>query len=567
MIIDITISDLGVISQATLPLGPGLTAVTGETGAGKTMVVTALGLLLGARADSARVRQGSTATWVEGRFHLTADSPALARAVELGAGVDEGELVVAREVQSEGRSRAVVGGRAAPVSALGELAEHLVVIHGQSDQIRLKSESAQRHALDRFAGAELAAVLEDYQGAFQEYKSLEQQRQDLQASMDQRQKEAAELRQALEDIEALAPVAGEDHALAETISRLTNTEDLRIAADHAKNALSQDAGGIDARDASALLDEAVRALDRVVSYDSALEPIRQAVVDAGYQISEATASLARYLASLESDGGLTLEHAHQRLASLNNLLRRYGPTLDDVLELQRTGSDRLLELDTDGDTLGILTDKAAHAFTRATELASDLSALRHDAATKLAGAVTQELAALAMPNATLHVMVEAGETLAFHGVDKVSILLAAHPGAEPLPLGKGASGGELSRVMLALEVVIAGADPVPTFVFDEVDAGVGGASALEIGRRLDALAQKAQVIVVTHLAQVAAFANNHLRVVKDTDGQVTTSSVVALEGEERVAELARMLGGMADSHTALSHARELIEKTHSVSRR
>jgi DNA repair protein RecN (Recombination protein N) len=567
VIIDITISDLGVISQATLPLGPGLTAVTGETGAGKTMVVTALGLLLGARADSARVRQGSDATWVEGRFQLAASSPVVERALELGAGLDDGELVLAREVQSEGRSRAVVGGRGAPVSALGELAEHLVVIHGQSDQIRLKSESAQRHALDRFAGAGLATVLERYQAAFHDYKELEQRRVDLQASMDQRQREAQELRDALEDIAAVAPVAGEDVSLAESISRLTNTEDLRIAADLAKNALSADASSIDSRDASALLDEAIRALDKVVAFDPALEPIRSSLVEAGYQVSEATASLAGYLAGLESDGGLNLENSHQRLASLNNLVRRYGPTLDDVLELQRTGSDRLLELDTDGDTLVALTEQAEQAMAKATELAAELSQLRMQAATKLADAVTAELAALAMPNATLHVSVDAGDTLSAHGVDKVSILLAAHPGAEPLPLGKGASGGELSRVMLALEVVIAGSDPVPTFVFDEVDAGVGGASALEIGRRLDALAQTAQVIVVTHLAQVAAFANNHLRVVKDTDGLVTTSSVQALDGEERVVELARMLGGMSDSHTALSHARELIEKTHSVSRR
>jgi len=235
--------------------------------------------------------------------------------------------------------------------------------------------------------------------------------------------------------------------------------------------------------------------------------------------------------------------------------------------MQSSGSDRLLELDTDGETLENLVAEAAQAHGEATHLANELTALRTEQAIRLASAVTAELAALAMPTATLHVSVEPGEILSSHGVDKVSILLAAHPGAEPLPLGKGASGGELSRVMLALEVVIAGADPVPTFVFDEVDAGVGGASALEIGRRLDALAQTAQVVVVTHLAQVAAFANNHLRVVKDTEGQVTTSSVAVLQGEERVAELARMLGGMADSQTALSHARELIEKTHSVSRR
>ncbi len=567
MILDITISDLGVISKATLPLGPGLTVVTGETGAGKTMVVTALGLLLGARADSARVRKGSEATWVEGRFKLAQSSPVLQRVAELGAGVDDGELVLAREVQSEGRSRAVVGGRGAPVSALAELSEHLVVIHGQSDQIRLKSESAQRQALDRFGGPALSTVLEKYQVAYNNYRDLEAARLALQTSMDQRAKEATELRQALEDISAVDPQPGEDVALQEAITRLSNTEDLRIAADLAKNALSADATGIDTRDAGALLDEAIRALDKVVSFDARLEPIRQALVDSSYQLAEATTSLAGYLAGLESDGGLNLESSHQRLSAINNLIRRYGPTLEDVLGLASSGSDRLLELDNDGDTLEELTTRQAQALLEATELATELSALRTTAATTLASAVTAELAALAMATATLHVRVEPGVELTSHGVDKVNILLAAHPGAEPLPLGKGASGGELSRVMLALEVVIAGADPVPTFVFDEVDAGVGGASALEIGRRLDALAQNAQVIVVTHLAQVAAFANNHLRVVKDTDGHVTTSSVAVLAGEDRVAELARMLGGMADSQTALSHARELIEKTHSVSRR
>jgi DNA repair protein RecN (Recombination protein N) len=273
------------------------------------------------------------------------------------------------------------------------------------------------------------------------------------------------------------------------------------------------------------------------------------------------------LAGLELEGEQSLEHCHERLASITALTRRYGPTLDDVLELATTGAERLLELDQHTDTLETLTKDAAAALAEARELATELSGMRTEAAGRLATAVTGELAALAMPTATLHVVVSSGETLAQHGVDTVSLQLSAHPGADPLPLGKGASGGELSRVMLALEVVIAGSDPVPTFVFDEVDAGVGGASALEIGRRLDALAHTSQVIVVTHLAQVAAFANNHLRVVKDTDGLVTTSSVVVLTGEERVTELARMLGGMADSQTALSHARELLEKTHSVSRR
>lgn len=567
MISDITITNLGVISEARLPLGPGLTVVTGETGAGKTMVVTALGLLLGDRADSARVRQGSAATWVEGRFTIKDDSPVRERVADIGAALDDDELIVAREVLQEGRSRAVIGGRNAPVATLSDIAEHLVVIHGQSDQIRLRSESAQRESLDRFAGPRLAELSDRYREAYEQHRELEKQLDVLRTESHARAAEAATLREALGDIESVKPEPGEDARLTETIARLTNTEDLRAAALHAKNALASDSLAVEVRDAEGLIDEALKALERVVGVDATLEPIRQTLAEASYQVAEVSTSLAGYLAGLEGDGGLSLEASHERLASLNQLLRRYGPTLDDVLELERTGSERLLELDRDGDTVEVLSAQADAALALAHQLADELSALRKTAAETLGVAVTAELSALAMATASFHVKVTPTDTLSLHGRDQVGLLLAAHPGAEPLPLGKGASGGELSRVMLALEVVIAGSDPVPTFVFDEVDAGVGGASALEIGRRLDVLAQTSQVIVVTHLAQVAAFANNHLRVVKDTDGTVTTSSVQVLEGEDRVSELARMLGGMADSQTALSHARELIEKTHSVSRR
>jgi DNA repair protein RecN (Recombination protein N) len=567
VILDITISDLGVISQARLPLGPGLTVVTGETGAGKTMVVTALGLLLGARADSARVRSGSDSTWVEGRFSLTQSPGVRERASELGAAIDDDELVLSREVHAEGRSRALVGGRSAPISALSELAEELVVIHGQSDQIRLKSESAQREALDRFAGEKLRHVVVSYQAAFTRYKELSERLTRMTTQADQRLVEAQELRVALADIEAVAPKPGEDEALKDAITKLSNTEELRAGIAQAKQALSADESSMDSTDASTLVDSALRALDRIATFDSSLGGLRTQLADASYQLQEVSQALAGYAAGLESGTGLSLEESHDRLAGITSLMRKFGPTLEDVLSFAEAGSTRLFELDGDESTVDALTAEVAQSLEETQGLAAELSALRQAAATALGAQVTVELAALAMPTATLHVRVESGQLLAQHGCDQVSLLLAAHPGADPLPLGKGASGGELSRVMLALEVVIAGSDPVPTFVFDEVDAGVGGASALEIGRRLDRLAQASQVIVVTHLAQVAAYANNHLLVVKDTDGQVTTSSVAVLEGENRVRELARMLGGMEDSHTALSHARELLEKTHSVSRR
>ena len=567
MIVDITITDLGVISQATLPLGPGLTVVTGETGAGKTMVVTALGLLLGARADAARVRQGRQASWVEGRFSLEHSPGVRTRAEELGAALDDHDLVLSREVHAEGRSRALVGGRSAPVSALSELAEELVVIHGQSDQVRLKSESAQRDVLDRFAGDELRVVLSRYQLAFARHKELSERYRTLTPQADQRRREAEELRIALADIEAVSPGPGEDETLRESIAKLTNSEELRSAIAAARHALSAEESALGAEDATTLLESALRALERVVGFDSSLEGVRGQLADATYQVQEVVHALARYAAGIESGGNLSLEESHDRLAAINGLMRRFGPSLEDVMAYAERGSTRLLELDSDESTLETLAADVEQSLADTMALATEVSSLRQAAAGTLAAQVTEELSALAMPTATFHVVVEPGSELAGHGLDRVSLLLSAHPGSAPVALGKGASGGELSRVMLALEVVIAGSDPVPTFVFDEVDAGVGGASALEIGRRLDRLAQTSQVIVVTHLAQVAAYANNHLLVVKDTDGQVTTSSVAVLEGEDRLRELARMLGGLEDSHTALSHAKELLEKTHSVSRR
>ena len=567
MIHEVSITDLGVIQEARLPLGPGLTALTGETGAGKTMVVTALGLLLGQRADSTQVRREARSTWVEGRFAVAALPSVTERAEELGAALDEGELVLSREVLPEGRSRALVGGRSAPVSALAELASDLVVVHGQSDQVRLKSETAQRDALDRFAGAPLKKALEAYRDAYEQALALQKTRDTLREQTETRISEAQSLREAIADIEAVSPIPGEDVTLSDTIAKLTHSEELRQAAIMASQALSSDDTVFDAKDALVLVDQALKSWERVVSFDPTAEELRSSLADAAYQLSEVSVGMSSYLASLENQGADSLEHTHERLAAVTALMRRHGPTLDEVIALYEGSSTRLLELEQDSDRLATLDTACEQALALAWERAGVLGDIRDTAASKLAAAVTQELAALAMPNASLHVAVSREEALSFHGANQVSLRLAAHPGAEPLPLGKGASGGELSRVMLALEVVIAETDPVPTFVFDEVDAGVGGASALEIGRRLDVLAQTSQVIVVTHLAQVAAFANNHLHVVKDTDGQVTTSSVTRLEGDERLREIARMLGGMEDSHSALTHARELMDQTHSVSRR
>lgn len=558
MIEEISIRHLGVIGEARLPLGPGFTALTGETGAGKTMVVTALGLLLGDRADTGAIRSGSGQALVEGHWHIDEHGTVADRVRDAGGDLDGGALILSRSISQEGRSRAVVGGRSTPIGVLNEIGQQLVVVHGQSDQIRLKSATAQREALDRFAGPELAAVVGDYQEVFRRWNDAQAELDVLVAERDRRAREADDLRIAMTEIEAAAPRRGEDVELAERADRLTNIEDLRLAAAQAHDLISSESLD-EARDALSLLDSARRTIDRVSGHDPELVPIGEAIANAGFVVGELATQLSSYLASLDSDGGRELETVQERRAELAVAMRKYGPSLDEVIDYLDSGSGRLLELDHDTDRIESLRAEVDADRGRVMLLADRVSDLRRVAGIRLSERVTGELAALAMGSARITVEVTQRDEYTASGRDIVAILLQPHSGAEPRPLGRGASGGELSRVMLALEVVIAATDPVPTFVFDEVDAGVGGASAIEIGRRLARLAQTAQVIVVTHLAQVAAFATNHLRVVKDSDGSVTASSVQQLHGDERIAEMARLLSGLPDSESGLAHARELIE--------
>ena len=558
MIEQITLRDLGVIARATLPMGPGFTAITGETGAGKTMVVTGLGLLMGARSDAGAVRAGADQAAVEGVWIVPELGAVAERVADAGGEVEpigggRGELYLGRTVTSEGRSRASVGGRTAPAGVLADLAEQLVVVHGQSDQLRLRSSAAQRDALDRFGGEEIAAPLAEYRAAYEHERAVSAELSDLTARREERAREAAQLRSDLDELEQLDPQPGEDVDLAARAERLAHAEDLRLAATQAHAALSQDD---DAPDVVGLLADARRALERAAANDPTLQAHAATLEDLGYRAADLATELSGYLADLDESGPHELAAVEERRAALGALVRAHG-TLDAALALRTEGALRLADLDDDGDRVERLRAESDEAHKRLDAAASALSDVRRRAADRLSAAVTEELRALALPDARVVVAVEPAAPSAA-GRDDVTILLAPHPGAEPRPVAKTASGGELSRVMLAIEVVIAGADAVPTFVFDEIDAGIGGAAAIEVGRRLAALAQSSQVIVVTHLAQVAAFANNHLSVVKSSDGSVTASSVRALDGEEREAEMARLLSGLADSPAALEHARELL---------
>lgn len=557
MIQEISINDLGVIGDATLELGPGFTVVTGETGAGKTMIVTALGLLLGARADAGSVRRGASSAVVEGRWDIPDHATVAERVEDAGGAVEDGELILTRTVSAEGRSRATVGGRGAPVAVLGELADQLVTVHGQSDQIRLTSSTAQRAALDGFGGAAVEKALGRYVAAYDTWQQHAADLETLTRDRDDRLAEAARLREASDEIEAADPQPGEDAELQERSDRLGNLEELRLSAGLAHEAISSES--LDGTDVIGLVEAARRAVERVAGADSTLQPVLEQLTELGIQASEASASLSSYLGSLEPDAGHDLELINERRALLAGLTRKYGETIDDVIAFGQRASDRLLELDGDDDRIVALQEAVAQDEQVLEQAATTLTQARTKAAADLAKRVTTELKTLAMAGATLVVEVTDAGEYRRHGRDQVAILLQPHSGTDPRPIGKGASGGELSRVMLAIEVVMAGSTTVPTFVFDEVDAGVGGAAAIEIGRRLAKLAERTQVIVVTHLAQVAAFATNHLNVVKDASGAVTSSSVRRLEGDERLQEMARLLSGLGDSASGMEHARELLD--------
>ena len=558
MIEEIRISSLGVIDSSVLELGPGLTVITGETGAGKTMVVTALGLLLGGRADSGAVRTGARQARVEGVVRVAGLDAFAAAVDEVGGevedGPDGGVVVLARNVSAEGRSRAFVGGATVPVTRLTEVTEPLVAVHGQSDQHRLLLPRAQRDALDRFGGDALARLLTTYVDTYRRLEATKRELAEVTASARERAREADLLRFGLGEIEEVSPEPGEDDDLGAEESRLGFADTLRSAAEQAREALSSENGG---PDALATTSAARGFLESVRDHDPEAASLADRLAEVTYLVSDVAADVASYASRLDTDPA-RLAAVSERRAALTALTRKYGDSIDEVLAWSQQAATRLLDLDGTDERIVALTGDRDRLSGELTAAAAALSKARTKAARRLEKQVTAELALLAMPHARLTIAVTPVEPAA-HGADDVQLLLAANVGAEPRALNKGASGGELSRVMLALEVALAGTSPVPTFVFDEVDAGVGGAAAVEVGRRLAELARTAQVLVVTHLPQVAAYADRHVLVQKASDGSVTTSGLTVLDDAARERELSRMLAGQADSDTGLAHAKELLE--------
>jgi DNA repair protein RecN (Recombination protein N) len=554
MITELRIADLGVIKDATIGLHPGLTVVTGETGAGKTMVVSGLGLLLGGRADPRSVRGGSERARVEGRFKIE-NPELLQRASEAGGELDEDELIVARHVTAAGRSRAYLGGAQVPAGVCAELTAKLVRIYGQSEQERLTEAGRQLQLLDRFAGAAVLEPLSRYSDLWSEDRAARAQLAQLEAEAQSRAREIDLLRFGLEEIERVGPNPAEDVALAAEALRLQSADDLRDSAHSAVQALAgpeDEAGG-----ALGMVYAARKAFESAVSRDAAAAPLGNRLAEASYQLTDLTADLVRYLEGLDSQPG-RLEQIAERRAQLSTLTRKYGTTCDEVLQWAAESAVRLTHLEQSDGRITTLTERLEQLSTELASLAAEIGVARREAAARFSKLVLVELAALAMPHARLSFEV-AGADLGPSGADRVDLMFAANPGNELRSLGRVASGGELSRVRLALEVVLAADREAVTLVFDEIDAGVGGKVAVEVGRRLARLSQHSQVVVVTHLAQVAAFADRHYVVVKADDGQVTTSGVVPVADEDRAVELARMMAGLDTTDSALAHAGELVE--------
>ena len=572
---EISIRNLGIIDQSTLELGSGLNVLTGETGAGKTMILTALALVLGGKSDSALVRTGSERLIASAQFSLptiTADLREIAE--NSGSDISDGSLILTRTVNSDGKSKAVAGGTTVPAATLANFADQLVEIHGQAANHQIVKPARQRELLDRYAGAKLSAALATYQGEFASYNDLKARIKAALDSASKRDREIGDLEEFLQGWQKLKAVRGEYSETTNQIARLSSVEDLRAASAGATEALTDETSG-----ALTVLSAARRFLDLAKGKDSKLDEIATSIAEGFFLIDDAAREIASYLTSLEADPG-KLDALQSRKAEINSFLKKYGSTgsADEDLVLlaarAKGAKEAIADLNGGEDRIRELQAELSAIKKNLVVSAKNLTETRTSASLSLSKSVTSEIAALAMPHTVFSIAITSADyngslresDFTNLGCDEVAMQIQGHIGAPLIAIGKGASGGEMSRIMLALEVVLAQTHPVGTYIFDEVDAGVGGKAAIEVGRRLAALAKHTQVIVVTHLPQVAAWADTHFVVKKSSDGSISQSDVTKLEDRARVEEIARMLAGLEGSASAQEHAAELLALRESISK-
>ncbi|MDE1047098.1 MAG: DNA repair protein RecN [Candidatus Nanopelagicales bacterium] len=572
MLESLTISDLGIISAASIELDPGLTVLTGETGAGKSMILQSIGLIMGNRASAELVLESAERARVDCEVRFSgADGGAVLELVEQGGGECEEivgtadfSLLISREINQSGRGKVFLGGRPVAASVLREVSENLIALHGQSDQVLLRDFGKQLELLDRAGGEPVSSVKTRYQMALRDYRRLRKEHDQLLASESDQQARVFVLEQGIKEISELSLAEGEDAQAAQKISVMRNVDDLNGAVGRVRELLTGvSISGQEPRAASVLdqMGEASKSLEHAGELDTEVISHLGRMVSLITEISDLDSDLGHYLAALGSDPQ-ELADLENRVSQLSAIKKKYGPSLVEVMDWNVQAELELAGILARDSRLEELDKAISAALEVATERVEELTQVRVTTARHLEGSIEAELSGLAMPFAQLRIdlaVEEDPQLWSRSGRDRATFMLAAHEGAKFLPLSRTASGGELSRVMLAIEVALAGEDPVPTMIFDEVDAGIGGGVAVEVGRRLAALAKHTQVIVVTHLPQVAAFADRHLVVEKVAQSHSVETSIARVQGEERVREITRMLSGLPDSEHGGAHALELLE--------
>jgi len=561
---EIHIKNIGVITQANLEFNKGLTVLTGETGAGKTMVLTALSLVLGGKSESSLVRTGEERLTASALFSIPKRK--IAEFENLGIEVEEGTLTISRSVTKDGKSKAIASGVSVSAGALSDASDHLIEIHGQSSGINITKGSRQRELLDRYAGKPHISTLDNYQNQLRQYQQIKERIADLKKSAASREESLAALKLFSETFSKLKPTANEFSDIDDEIRRLSSVEELRLAVTHALSAIENDEAGV-----LSALGQAKKSLDSVKEKDSKLEKFSDDFNEAFFILADLLPNLTSYLAALEADPE-RLDFLQERRAALTAFVKKWIPESNGdeglilLIDRNKSVASQLEDLSGGDERIQALEKELLLIKKALLAAAVNLSQGRKIAATDLSQKVSEEMHSLSMPHTNLVIEVLAPDyegamkesDFSAHGCDNVSMFLQTHENSPLVSLAKGASGGEMSRVMLALEVVLAASNPVGTYIFDEVDAGVGGAAAIEVGRRLHALSKNAQVIVVTHLPQVAAWGDQHYVVEKSIDGTVISSGVTSVEGEARISEIARMLAGLQESSSAKEHASELL---------
>lgn len=565
MLEELEIHNLGPIRSALIAPAGGMTAITGETGAGKSMLLSAIRLISGGPSDGGRVSVGASEAWAQGVFEVASSPAAVAVAHEAGFEPEDGELFLSRKVPASGRSRSMLSGRSVPRSVLGSIAAELVTIHGQADQLRIASSVRQREFLDRYAGDDVA--LAAYGKAWNALRAMDERLERLSSQESSMRQQADYLRESIERINRIDPQPGEMTELRARRDRIENAAEIAEGVNRALSALdaSQVVDDVESSSATDLIDRASQAL-RAIHVDGMFSELADRLDSISTDLSDVVFTLS---GEVDNDLGMEdLDAINGRIHELDDLIRRWGPELSDVIAWRDQAVFDLEDLDASPEKVSQLQAEREKLFGEALKAARVVSKRRVAAAKELAAKVTAELESLAMSGSKLEIRVSEREHLDASGADGIDFLFTPFPGSPQMPMGKSASGGELSRLMLALELVAAekhvvagGSVPPMTFIFDEVDAGVGGKTAVELGARLAKLAQSAQVIVVTHLPQVASWADEQYVVAKGEmdDGSIATT-INQVRGEARVHEIARMLSG-SESEASLEHAEELLKSS------